>query len=169
MKVGERIRYLRLKQGLTQKQLGELLGMDQGNLRKYESDRQAPNLKTLKKMAAALNVQPADLLPTKQWDEDSPDLDAVSMQLEAMETYLKSIGYSVTLEKVGESASGNYEEHVQDGEVVGRSWIPDEEKFNIIIRKAGVETEFTEEEFKAFRAEVEQSIEYQLWKKNQSR
>ena len=169
MSVGNRIKQLRAAKGLTQKELAKRLKLATVTIRKYENSERSLNTETIKRIADALEVSPFDLLGAKYFDLTQPSFADKLRKGGVFEKYLESIGYLITSEKVGESESGDYEEQVLNGEVVDRIWIPDEEYFNIIIRKAGVETEFTEEEFKDFQAEIEQSIEYQLWKKNQSR
>lgn len=59
---GENIRYLRLKKGMTQKELGEKSGIAAPNIRKYETNRQNPKLETLEKIALALGVSYVSLL-----------------------------------------------------------------------------------------------------------
>lgn len=56
MDIGERIREVRNIKGLTQKKLGELCGINEANIRKYESGRQNPKIETIQKIADALNV-----------------------------------------------------------------------------------------------------------------
>lgn len=53
---GERIKEIRGTRNLTQKKLGELCGIDEANIRKYELGRQNPRCETLEKIALALNV-----------------------------------------------------------------------------------------------------------------
>lgn len=56
MTTGQRIRDRRKELGLTQKQLGELCGMADSAIRKYESGRITPKHQTLKRIANALRV-----------------------------------------------------------------------------------------------------------------
>lgn len=58
MTIGERIKAARKAKQLTQKQLGELCGINEANIRKYESDRQRPKIETLEKIARALETDP---------------------------------------------------------------------------------------------------------------
>ena len=58
MTIGERIKAARKAKGLTQKQLGELCGINEANIRKYESNRQRPKIETLSKIARALGTDP---------------------------------------------------------------------------------------------------------------
>lgn len=54
--IGKEIRRFRLEKGLTQKQLGELCGMADSAIRKYESGKIIPKIETLKRIAQALGV-----------------------------------------------------------------------------------------------------------------
>lgn len=54
--VGRYIKMVRHEKGLTQKQLVELCGIDEANIRKYENEKLEPSLPTLRKIASALQV-----------------------------------------------------------------------------------------------------------------
>lgn len=62
MTIGEKIKALRQKKGLTQKQLGDLCGMADSAIRRYENGRANPKLQTLRKIAEALNVTLSELV-----------------------------------------------------------------------------------------------------------
>lgn len=59
---GDMIRKYRTEKGLTQKKLGELCGIADSNIRKYESGNQNPKIETLQKIADALDI---DMIPLK--------------------------------------------------------------------------------------------------------
>lgn len=61
MTIGEKIKFLRQKKGLTQKQLGDLCGMADSAIRRYESGRANPKIETLEKIAIALDISIDDL------------------------------------------------------------------------------------------------------------
>ena len=63
MTIGENIKKARKRAGLTQKQLGELSGMADSAIRRYESDRANPKIQTLEKIAKALNCSVNSLFP----------------------------------------------------------------------------------------------------------
>lgn len=71
MTVGEIIRELRLQKGLTQKQLGDLCGMADSAIRRYESGRANPKLETIKKIADALDTS-IDILLEDNWEKYLP-------------------------------------------------------------------------------------------------
>ena len=61
MTIGEKIKILRQQKGLTQKQLGDLCGMADSAIRRYESGRANPKIETLEKIAIALDISIDDL------------------------------------------------------------------------------------------------------------
>lgn len=65
MTIGERIREERKKQGLTQKRLGELCGIAEPTIRKYELGKLNPKYQTLQKIAGALNISISAFFPDK--------------------------------------------------------------------------------------------------------
>lgn len=69
MTVGENIKRIRKGKGLTQKKLGELCGIAESNIRKYESGKQNPKIETIDKIAHALNVPLAQIKEDISWEE----------------------------------------------------------------------------------------------------
>jgi len=63
MTTGMLIKDYRLERGFTQKHLGESCGIDEAQIRKYESGRVTPKTATLIKIANALSVSFVSLLP----------------------------------------------------------------------------------------------------------
>lgn len=61
MAIGEKIKSLRLSKGLTQKQLGELCGMADSAIRRYELGGANPKIDTLFRIADALSVSLSEL------------------------------------------------------------------------------------------------------------
>jgi transcriptional regulator with XRE-family HTH domain len=60
--VGERIRILRVKKGITQDHLAELTGLNRVHLYRLENGRQSMTLNTLKMIADTLGVRVRDLV-----------------------------------------------------------------------------------------------------------
>lgn len=56
MNVGDKIKTIRISKNLTQKQLGELCGMADSAIRRYELGGAKPKIETLKRIATALGV-----------------------------------------------------------------------------------------------------------------
>jgi len=61
MTVGEKVKKARKAKGLTQKELGEKLGVTQALIGHYESGKRNPKDETRQKIAAALNVNVSSL------------------------------------------------------------------------------------------------------------
>ncbi len=70
MNIGEYIKKARQEKGLSQKALGQLLGVSQQHIAQYESGKRTPKFGTAQKIATALDVDINDLLASTL--EDSP-------------------------------------------------------------------------------------------------
>ncbi len=66
--ISEKLKNLRVNKGLTQKQLGEFIGLSKGTVSNYERGAKLPTIETLKILATYFNV-PSDYL--LGIDEDS--------------------------------------------------------------------------------------------------
>ncbi|ULR41372.1 helix-turn-helix domain-containing protein [Thermus sp. NEB1569] len=67
--IGERLRELRLKRGLSQYELARAANVSQGLIWQIEAGRKTPRLKTLLRLAEALSVSPEELLPVVSKEE----------------------------------------------------------------------------------------------------
>ena len=67
MTVGENIRRIRKERGLTQRQLGELVGASEAYISAYESGRRNPKPASIEKIAEALSVNP-EVLQNSEFD-----------------------------------------------------------------------------------------------------
>ena len=63
MDIGQKIKKARLERGLTQQELGNIVGVQKSAIAKYENGR-VVNIKrsTLQKIAKALNIRPSELI-----------------------------------------------------------------------------------------------------------
>lgn len=66
--IGKRIKAFRLARGMTQKELGAQMGVDQSTVRKYEAGKLNPKIETVKKIADALGLDMNDLYGDWVWD-----------------------------------------------------------------------------------------------------
>lgn len=62
MKYGKAIRKFRQERKMTQKELGNALGVSAQMIAQYETGKRNPKFETLEKIAMALNVSVPDLL-----------------------------------------------------------------------------------------------------------
>ena len=61
---GDRIKSFRIAKGLSQKELGEIIGgLTQQDISKFETKENPPKIESLKKLSAALDCKIGDLLP----------------------------------------------------------------------------------------------------------
>jgi transcriptional regulator with XRE-family HTH domain len=74
MEIGQKIKKARLERGLTQQDLGDIVGVQKSAIAKYENGR-VVNIKrsTLQKIAKALNIRPSELIFTES-PRDTADL-----------------------------------------------------------------------------------------------
>lgn len=155
MTVGEKMKQYRKEMKLTQKQLGELAGSSEAMIRQYELGLRNPKIESIEKIATALGVNSFDLI--------GYDISKDLRDFEAIEKYLQSIGYIVKVEKADQSGSGYYEDHKDDeGNIIGRSFIADEEFISVRIVKDGLEVEFSKAEFEVFQRELKNFASYQI-------
>ena len=86
MTIGERIRNARKARNLTQKQLGELAGIAEPTIRRYELGRLKPKFETIVKIADALNESVWELYSNHELD---------SVTLDQFDESTKKIAYFV--------------------------------------------------------------------------
>lgn len=96
MTVGENIRKLRKERGLTQKQLGELCGINEANIRKYEADKQNAKIETIEKIAKALEVPIVKIKEDLTWaehqnTEEVKQLERSTFPFQGMEVSLEKV------------------------------------------------------------------------------
>lgn len=84
MTTGEKIKQLRRERGLTQEELGNLIGVQKAAINKYETGI-VVNLKqsTILSIAEALHVSPIELLETDPYSPNPSSLDDDELRLVA--------------------------------------------------------------------------------------
>ena len=104
MTIGEKIKSSRLSKGLTQKQLGQLCGMADSAIRRYELGGANPKIETLQKIANALNIDISyfrdEIDITRQIYDYNHKLGALNAQLdmEGSNPHIKSEIFSTVQE-----------------------------------------------------------------------
>lgn len=84
MSFSQRLQALRKERGVTQKTLGEMVGVHTTQIQRYESGETQPSLTALRKLAVALNVS-ADALVFDSEERDPPD--DWRLQFEALSSF----------------------------------------------------------------------------------
>lgn len=106
MSIGKNIKNLRKEKGLTQAELGKRLNVTQQMIGQYENDKNSPQIDTLKRIAAALEVKVADLMGISDY------LDVVESDIRHITNfydYLDSLGY-----EIGEGEHEDYQMHIKE-------------------------------------------------------
>lgn len=75
MPTGSKIKEIRQQKGLTQKQLGDLCGMADSAIRRYENGNANPKIETLQKIATALDEPLSIFLDDELFDASTDDKD----------------------------------------------------------------------------------------------
>ncbi len=90
MTMGERIKYLRMREKMTQEQLGDVLGVQKSAIRKYEKG-EVENIKrsTIKKMSEIFDVSPCFLMG---WDDDYEKVTKLALEVKLIEQIQKQYG-----------------------------------------------------------------------------
>ena len=98
MDIGKRIREARVEKGLTQEELGNIVGLQKSAIAKYENGR-VVNIKrsTLQKLAKALDLRGSDLIMEAEPKEYAELSARVLLDVDLMETI--SLYYSLSVEK----------------------------------------------------------------------
>lgn len=92
MEIGQKIREARLARGLTQQELGELVGVKASAINKYEKGR-VVNIKrsTLQKIAKVLNIRPSELLFTEVEEKKNDIMTDIIIRMRTDEQFLSSV------------------------------------------------------------------------------
>lgn len=94
---GERIKYLREKNGLTQKDIATRLGVESAAISKYELDMREPNIEALKKLATIFNVSIDYLLGrtpdvfVNESDRDTLDISIIQKKYNQLKSKIDNI------------------------------------------------------------------------------
>ncbi len=60
--IGDRLKDLRVRRALTQEELAAKAGIGKNTVNRIERNRAEPHMSTLRKLAAALGVEPSELV-----------------------------------------------------------------------------------------------------------
>ena len=111
MTIGECLKDIRLKKRLTQKELGELLGVGVQTISSYESGRRRPKMETLVRFAEALGVSVGEILTNADVipNETNPENSYISGL-----SYMKIATLSNELKRLQENGAGDEISFVQE-------------------------------------------------------
>lgn len=145
--LGERIIQAREAKGLKQNELAEALDITPTRLNYWEKDKRKPDVEMIGKIAKILEVDVSILLGTSS-SKASNNIDEEHLleksisSFECFISYLNSIGFNVQF---------------------GTS--PDGEQSSVTLSKGNETVGYTMDEFRKFQYEINNSVEFQVWKK----
>lgn len=167
MTIGERIRFLRKKAGLTQKALGEKCKMPDSQIRQYELGMVNPKIEQLQRIATALKCDISDLLTisdaTPLIKEECDKIEIVTN----LQKYLESLGYTVLREERIETVRKGYidfELSEDEERMLKKYGYVRRRELPYFIKKDDTYFRLSEKQFSDMEREVNTSIEFQLWK-----
>lgn len=112
MTIGKRIQECRTKMGMTQKELGDRLGVAEVTIRNYEKGRINIATARLTEIASILNISANYLI--SGFDDDQMKIISDDVKkLDARINFLKSLGYTIEFEKLDEMGE-NYAIYIND-------------------------------------------------------
>lgn len=107
VKIGNIIKKMRIQKGLSQKKMAELLGIPYSTYSNYENNNRTPDVDTLMRIAAALDVEVWDLFGTDEKTARISNLDytkkkGISITTDLSDTVIDTIHYLRQLNDAGE-------------------------------------------------------------------
>ena len=89
MSIGENIKKIRKEKGITQKELGKMLGVSQSAIGQFENDKSNPKIETIVKIANALDVNVSCLINTDEYN----NLIATQVEEKILNAYIEASTY----------------------------------------------------------------------------
>lgn len=159
----ERIKKRRKELNLSADDVAKALNVSRATVYRYESsDIEKLPITVIEPLSKVLRIPPGQLMG---WDK----LESEIYDDQVFENFLKSSGYKITVEKVDVSKTGYWEEQKdENGNVIGKVWVPDEEMFAITVSKNGLSVTFSEEEFKKFKQSIKKSVDFEIYRASQN-
>lgn len=109
MNIGEQIRKYRKEAGLSQRELGEKLGVTQQHIAQYENGKRIPKLETINNIAGALGIGVRRLYPEFSYEEWKKT-DVYKQSKSRYDTAIRGIAavLSYKYDNIEEKHSNNY-------------------------------------------------------------
>ncbi len=160
MPIGEKIKHWRVQKGLSQKELGDQIGMSQQQIGQYETGTRTPKQETLLKIAKALGVHLRDLSDDswlEEIDRQHPTAGKEYARYKAVNQYLEEMGFIISERPIKwhwENENDPPEDRVQTVD-----------EWEITLSKDGHTATFTDAEFEELQAGAKEAIEGRFYKK----
>lgn len=160
MPIGEKIKHWRVQKGLSQKELGDQIGMSQQQIGQYETGTRTPKPGTLLKIAKALGVHLRDLSDDswlEEIDRQYPTAGKEYARYKAVNQYLEEMGFIIS-ERPIKWRWENENDPPEDRAQTVDEW-------EITLSKDGHTATFTDAEFEELQAGAKEAIEGRFYKK----
>lgn len=158
---------IRKRLNLSQEEFGNRIGLSKSGISNIEKGTRNVTSKHIKLICTIFDVNESWLTTGIDNSEYLKAAEKEILHFNSFITYLNSLGYTVDVEKTGESESGHYEEQTDDnGTVIGKTWLADEDYYSIFINDGKKKQTFTSEEFQELQDNVEQLISFEMFKHN---
>lgn len=160
MPIGEKIKHWRVQKGLSQKELGDQIGVSQQQIGQYETGTRTPKQETLLKIAKALGVHLRDLSDDswlEEIDRQHPTAGKEYARYKAVNQYLEEMGFIISERPIKwhwENENDPPEDRVQTVD-----------EWEITLSKDGHTATFTDAEFEELQAGAKEAIEGRFYKK----
>ena len=145
--INERVKEVRKNLHLSQEELGNRIGLSKSGISNIEKGTRNVTAKHVKLIATIFGIDELWLKTGVKSNENIVKSEKEAASSFAFMNYLKSFGYSITVEKTGES------------------WIPDEEYYSVTVSNGKNTFIFKDKDFSDFQKDVEQFISFELFKK----
>lgn len=156
--INERIKELRQSLHMSQEEFGKTIGLSKSGISNIESGVRSVRDAHIKLICTSFNV-------SESWLRTGKDLATEVRELEVFDAFLKSLGYVIDIDY--DEIQKFHMEEVADniGNKIGHVKVVDEATHLYHLTKDGKKTTFTENEFNSFQKEIENSVNFQVWKK----
>lgn len=105
--LAENIKRYRKEKGLTQDELGRMVGLSGVAIMRYEKAQREAKFEIIESIASALDVDGFDLMGFEYWDLKNPNLAKEIAASDGLKSYLESLGYIVKINPCdGDSEDG---------------------------------------------------------------
>lgn len=167
LNIGEKIKEARKKAKLSQRELGERLGVSQAMIGQYESGKRNPKIEQLQRLASALKcdisefLSVSDALPALNKDFSKNEI------ITDLQKYLESLGYLILREDHIDVVQKNYIDfELSENEklMLKKYGYIKRHELPYFIKKDNLCFRLSEKQFNDMTNEINESIEFQLWK-----
>lgn len=156
--INERIKALRQSLHMSQEEFGKTIGLSKSGISNIESGARSVRDAHIKLICSSFNVG-------ENWLRTGKDIVTEVHETQIFDTFLRSLGYVTDMEydEVKES-------HIEDvtdesGNIIEHIKVVDDASYLYHLTKDGKKTTFTESEFDSFQREIKNSVNFQVWKK----